>query len=135
MRGSIQPGDGHDPSAVAAQPVRMPCRSGCCRWRKRLSVRHERRESYLCAARLELEARVNAFMSRREMLAAPLAVAGCAGARPYFGQTTPPHSQRLVHSNGEEPNSLDPAHALGNKGETIVAALLDSLTALHPVTL
>jgi ABC-type oligopeptide transport system substrate-binding subunit len=64
-----------------------------------------------------------------------VALAGCAAGSPYFGKTTPPGSQRLVHSNGEEPNSLDPALAVGSNGETIVAALLDSLTALDPITL
>jgi len=40
-----------------------------------------------------------------------------------------------VHSNGEEPSSLDPALSAGGNGDSIVAALLDSLTSLHPVTL
>jgi ABC-type oligopeptide transport system substrate-binding subunit len=78
---------------------------------------------------------MNSTISRRGLLAAPLGLAGCASANPYFGRTLPPDKQRLVHSNGEEPNSLDPALAAGNKGETIVAALLESLTALDPVTL
>src|SRR6266542_1386483 len=74
-------------------------------------------------------------ISRRYMLASPLALAGCATASPYFGRITPPGSQRLVHSNGEEPNSLDPVLAAGSNGETIVACLLDSLTALDPLTM
>jgi oligopeptide transport system substrate-binding protein len=74
-------------------------------------------------------------ISRRSILTAPLALAGCASASPYFGRTTPPASQRLVHSNGEEPSSLDPAQSVGGNGDVIVAALLDSLTALDPFTL
>lgn len=73
-------------------------------------------------------------ISRRQALAAPLALAGCATASPYFGRTTPPIAQRLVHSNGEEPSSLDPAQSVGSNGDVIVAALLDSLTALDPLT-
>jgi hypothetical protein len=40
-------------------------------------------------------------ISRRHVLAAPLALAVCASASPYFGRTTPPASQGLVYSNGE----------------------------------
>ena len=76
---------------------------------------------------------MNTSMSRRQVLAAPLALAGCVAAGPYFGKTTPPGSQRLVHSNGEEPSSLDPALSVG-AGSDVIAALLDSLTALDPVT-
>ena len=78
---------------------------------------------------------MNSPISRRDVLAAPLALAGCATASPYFGRTTPPRSSRLVHSNGEEPGTLDPAQAVGANSEMIVAALLDSLTALDPVKL
>lgn len=74
-------------------------------------------------------------VSRRSLLAAPIALAGCAGASPYFGRTTPPGFQRLVYSNGEEPTSLDPAQSVGGNGDSIMAALLDSLTSLHPLTL
>ena len=74
-------------------------------------------------------------ISRRHALAAPFLMAGCAAASPYFGRTTPPRSQRLVHSNGEEPATLDPAHSVGASSEIIMAMLLDSLTALDPVTL
>ena len=74
-------------------------------------------------------------ISRRGILAAPLALAGCAGASPYFGRTTPWNSQRLVYSNGSEPGSLDPAQSVGGYGDIVVAALLDSLIALDPITL
>jgi len=77
---------------------------------------------------------MNAPVPRRSLLAGPLAFAGCAGASPYFGRTTPPGFQSLVYSNGEEPSSLDPSQLVGN-GEAVVAALLDSLTSLHPLTL
>src|SRR5262245_9472405 len=78
---------------------------------------------------------MRAPISRRSILTAPLALAGCASASPYFGTTTPPAAQRLVHSNGEGPSSLDPAQSVGGNGDVIVAALLDSLTALDPFTL
>ena len=74
-------------------------------------------------------------VSRRHLFAAPLALAGCATAGPYFGRTVPPRSRRLVHSNGEEPGTLDPAQSVGASSEIIMGMLLDSLTALHPVTL
>jgi len=78
---------------------------------------------------------VRSAIARREILAAPLALVGCAAASPYFGRTTPPASQRLVYSNGEEPSSLDPAQSVGSKSEVIMTALLDSLTAFDPLTL
>ena len=78
---------------------------------------------------------MSSAISRRNVLAAPLALAGCATASPYFGRTTPPASQRLVYSNGEEPSSLDPAQSVGSKSEIIMTALLDSLTAFDPLTL
>ena len=74
-------------------------------------------------------------ISRRGILAAPLVLAGCASASPYFGRTTPPSSQRLVYANGEEPSSLDPAQSMGGGGDNVIAALLDSLIALDPLTL
>src|SRR4051812_27259640 len=55
--------------------------------------------------------------------------------KPYFGRTTPPASQRLVYSNGEEPSSLDPAQSIGSKSEIITTVLLDSLTAFDALTL
>src|SRR3954453_19282701 len=75
------------------------------------------------------------LIQRREVLPAPPALAGCATASPYFGRTTPPASQCLVYSNGEEPGSLDPAQSTGSKSEIIMTALLDSLTAFDPLTL
>jgi oligopeptide transport system substrate-binding protein len=74
-------------------------------------------------------------ISRRHLIATPLALAGCATAGPYFGRTVPPRSRRLVHSNGEEPGTLDPAQSVGANSEIIIGMLLDSLTALNPVTL
>ena len=74
-------------------------------------------------------------ISRRGILAAPLVLAGCASASPYFGRTTPPGSQRLVYANGEEPSSLDPAQSMGGGGDNVIAAILDSLVALDPLTL
>ena len=53
-----------------------------------------------------LKAPMNTSMSRRHVLAAPLALAGCVAAGPYFGKTTPPGSQRLVHSNLGEATKL-----------------------------
>ena len=73
-------------------------------------------------------------LSRRRFLAAPLALAGCAGASPYFCRATPPSSQRLVHANGGEPSTLDPALLTGSNGDHVVATLLESLTSLHPIT-
>ena len=78
---------------------------------------------------------MNSQISRRKIVAAPFALAGCANASSYFCKTTIPLKQRLVHSNGEEPSSLDPAQSAGSNGDSIVAALLDSLTSLHPLTL
>ena len=78
---------------------------------------------------------MSSVISRRHVLAAPLVLAGCATASPYFGRTTPPASQRLVYSNGEEPSSLDPAQSVGSRSEIIMTALLDSLTAFDPLTL
>ena len=74
-------------------------------------------------------------MSRRAVIAAPLALAGCGTASPYFGRTTPPSLKRLVYANGEEPSSLDPAQSVGGGGDNVIAALLDSLIALDPLTL
>ena len=65
-------------------------------------------------------------VSRRHLFAAPLALAGCATAGPYFGRTMPPRSRRLVHSNGEEPGTLDPAQSVGANSEIIMGMLLDS---------
>jgi oligopeptide transport system substrate-binding protein len=77
---------------------------------------------------------VKAKISRREMLGAPVVLAGCASASPYFARTIPPSTQHLVYANGEEPISLDPAQLNGSRADNVVAALLDSLTALHPFT-
>jgi oligopeptide transport system substrate-binding protein len=74
-------------------------------------------------------------ISRRHVLVPPLVLAGCATVSPYFGRTRVPGSQRLVHPNGEEPSSLDPAQSVGGNGDVIIAALLESLTALGPLTL
>ena len=38
-------------------------------------------------------------------------------------------------ANGEEPSSLDPAQSMGGGGDNVIAALLDSLIALDPLTL
>ena len=73
-------------------------------------------------------------VSRRKVLAAPLAFAGCAGGSPYFCKAAAPSSQRLVHANGGEPSTLDPALLLAGNGDQVVAALLESLTSLHPIT-
>lgn len=78
---------------------------------------------------------MNSQLSRRNILASPFALAGCATTSPYFCKTTPPVEQRLVYSNGEEPGSLDPSLLVGGNGDAIVAALLDSLTSLHPFSL
>src|SRR5690348_14787213 len=82
-----------------------------------------------------MEAIMNRRISRRQMIPAPLGLAGCADASLYFCKTTPPVQQRLVHSNGEEPSSLDPSQSVGGNGDNVVAALVDSLTSLHPFTL
>ena len=74
-------------------------------------------------------------ISRRKAIASPLILAGCGSASPYFGRIIPPNSRRLVHSNGEEPSTLDPAQSVGGNGDVIIAALLDSLTSLNPLTL
>src|SRR5262245_29410862 len=47
--------------------------------------------------RYKLEAAMTPRITRRHALAAPLALAGCASANPYFGSTKPPSSQYLVH--------------------------------------
>ena len=77
---------------------------------------------------------MSVLLSRRKVLAAPLALAGCAGASPYFCKSAPPSSQRLVHANGGEPSTLDPALLLAGNGDHVVAALMDSLTSFHPIT-
>ena len=70
-------------------------------------------------------------LTRRKVLAAPLALAGSAVANPYFCRSIPPPSQRLVHANGGDPSSLDAGQLTGSNGDQVVAALLDSLTSLH----
>ena len=40
----------------------------------------------------------------------------------------------MVHSNGEEPSSLDPALSIGGGSDAVVAALLDSLIGFSPLT-
>ena len=48
-------------------------------------------------------------ISRRHVLAAPLALASCRKHQPYFGKATPPTRQSLIYEIGGEPTSLDPA--------------------------
>jgi ABC-type oligopeptide transport system substrate-binding subunit len=74
-------------------------------------------------------------ISRRNMLAAPLAFAACAKASDYFGSTEPPTEQRLTYVIGGEPATLDPAKTTGGFEEFIIPALFEGLTGYHPQTL
>lgn len=72
-------------------------------------------------------------VTRRKVLAAPLAIATHANKGAYFCNAVPPTGPRLVHANAGEPSTLDPALLSGSNGDRIVSALLESLITLHPL--
>ena len=74
-------------------------------------------------------------ISRRALLAAPLALAACAKAGDYLGTTQPPSGQELTYLIGGEPETLDPARTTGGFEEFIIPALFEGLTGYHPQTL
>lgn len=73
---------------------------------------------------------------RRTLLTAgPLALAGCRAAEgAYFGKTDPPNRQKLVAVLGVEPGSLDPATSGELTEQSVIYALFEGLTTLHPQT-
>lgn len=75
------------------------------------------------------------MITRRDLLAAsPLALTACArSAEPYFGNTTPPKSQRLTMVLEGEPESIDPALSEGLV-DFLILSLFEGLTSLHPTT-
>jgi oligopeptide transport system substrate-binding protein len=74
--------------------------------------------------------------SRRDILtASPLTLASCRKREPYFGKSTPPHSQTLIYDLGGEPSGLDPATALGGTEGDVLPALFEPLLARHPVSM
>jgi len=75
------------------------------------------------------------YLSRRSLLATPLALAACAKASEYFGTTQPPTGQQLTYLIGGEPETLDPARTPGGFCEFIIPALFEGLTGYHPQTL
>ena len=74
-------------------------------------------------------------IGRRAFLAAgPLALAACHKTEDgYFGNTTPPRTQRLVSVLDNEPVSLDPALSIGLI-DSVVLSLFEGLTSLQPAT-
>src|SRR4051812_35801508 len=101
-------------SRPGEQPVRHP----------RFQIRLDRYE----------EAGMIRQIPRRNFLAPPLALAGCATASPCFYAKAATSSRRLVFANGGEPSTLEPTQLTGTNGDHIVATLLDPLTTLHPIT-
>ena len=75
------------------------------------------------------------LISRREMLATPLALAGCATGNPYFGNTAVPHRQSLTFALGLEPETLDPAKSAGGFELYVLPSLFEGLITYHPRTL
>jgi oligopeptide transport system substrate-binding protein len=73
-------------------------------------------------------------ISRRHVLAAPLALASCARGNDYFGKADTPRSQRLVFQLGAEPDTLDPALSQAGSEEFILPSLFEGLLTLHPTT-
>src|SRR5688572_26209484 len=65
-----------------------------------------------------------------------LAAQGCTpSVAGYFGKTSPPVAQRLVFSNGAEPETIDPALITGVPDSRIAMSLFEGLVNYHPVTL
>ena len=75
------------------------------------------------------------MIPRRRLLAAgPLVLAACSQAQDgYFGNTKPPRRQHAVGVIDAEPNSLDPALAVGLI-DPLLLSLFEGLTSLHPDT-
>jgi oligopeptide transport system substrate-binding protein len=76
-----------------------------------------------------------AVISRRDLLAAsPLALTACRQAQdPYFGNTDPPETQRLVQLLEFEPTTLDPALS-SERMEELILSLFEGLTSLDPAS-
>ena len=73
-------------------------------------------------------------MTRRDLLAAaPAALAACGANEPYFGNTEPPQSQRIVSAIDNNPSSIDPPLSLGLI-DSLVLSMFEGLTSLHPDT-
>jgi oligopeptide transport system substrate-binding protein len=78
---------------------------------------------------------VSSSISRRHVLAAPLALASCRKHEPYFGKATPPTRQSLIYEIGGEPTSLDPATSLDGFEFYVMPALFEGLVSRDPDTL
>jgi ABC-type oligopeptide transport system substrate-binding subunit len=74
-------------------------------------------------------------ITRRQALAAPLALTACGRHEPYFGKSTPPQHQSLVYEIGGEPSSFDPALAVGSSEAYVMPGLLEGLLSEDPRTL
>lgn len=80
-------------------------------------------------------------MGRRRVLVGSTLViwlAACPGCHrgdsPWFGDTTPPASQKLTFDNSAEPSSLDPAKAITLVDANVVGALFEGLVQGNPLT-
>jgi oligopeptide transport system substrate-binding protein len=74
------------------------------------------------------------MIRRRTFLACGPLVAACARAdHEYFGNTDPPHARHLVTTLDNEPSSLDP-HLSSGRIDSVILAMFEGLTSLHPVT-
>jgi len=74
-------------------------------------------------------------ITRRQALAAPIALTACGRRDPYFGRSIPPERQSLVYEIGGEPSSFDPAAVLGTSEFYVMPALLEGLLSEDPRTL
>jgi oligopeptide transport system substrate-binding protein len=77
---------------------------------------------------------MNAQISRRTLLRAPLLLAACGGKSAYFGSTAAPRRQSLTFALGPEPQSLDPAKYGGAFEVFILPSLFEGLISYHPQT-
>jgi ABC-type oligopeptide transport system substrate-binding subunit len=62
----------------------------------------------------------------------PVTLVSCGRRELYFGKSTPPRSQTLIYELPGEPNSLDPATALGGAEADVFPALFEPLLSVHP---
>jgi len=78
----------------------------------------------------------NKRITRRLFCAVSLLSVACKqGADPYFGRTNPLGPEKLRHSLGAEPDSLDPAYHAGGYEGYVLPARFEGLTGYHPQTL
>jgi oligopeptide transport system substrate-binding protein len=62
----------------------------------------------------------------------PVALASCTRREPYFGNSTPPRSQTLIHNLGAEPGGLDPVTSAGGTEYWVWPGLFEPLLSRHP---